>query len=61
MARYYRLVKPRELRVTLLQGADRLLPEMHPALGTAALASLRKRGVDVRLERRGPRRSAATA
>ena len=52
MARYYRLVKPRELRVTLLQGADRLLPEMHPALGKAALASLRKRGVDVRLSTR---------
>ena len=52
MARYYRLVRPRELRVTLLQGADRLLPEMHPALGTAALASLRKRGVDVRLNTR---------
>ncbi len=52
MARYYRLVKPRELRVTLLQGADRLLPEMHPALGKAALASLKKRGVDVRLSTR---------
>ena len=52
MVRYYRLVKPRELRVTLLQGADRLLPEMHPALGKAALASLRKRGVDVRLNTR---------
>ena len=52
MARYYRLVKPWELRVTLLQGADRLLPEMHPALGTAALASLTKRGVDVRLNTR---------
>ena len=52
MARYYRLVKPRELRVTLLQGTNRLLPEMHPALGKAALASLRKRGVDVRLNTR---------
>ncbi len=52
MARYYRLVKPRELRVTLLQGPDRLLPEMHPALGKAALASLRTRGVDVRLNTR---------
>jgi NADH dehydrogenase len=52
MARYYRRVEPEHLKLTLLQGADRLLPEMHPALGDAALRSLVKRGVDVRLNAR---------
>ena len=52
MARYYRRVDPTHLKLTLLQGADRLLPEMHPALGAATLRSLVKRGVDVRLDAR---------
>jgi NADH dehydrogenase len=49
MARYYRRVNRREIRLTLLQGIDRLLPEMHPVLGKAALQSLLRRGVTVRL------------
>jgi NADH dehydrogenase len=52
MARYYRRVEPDHFKLTLLQGADRLLPEMHPALGAAALRSLEKRGVRVRLNTR---------
>jgi NADH dehydrogenase len=35
--------------VTLIEGADRLLLELPPSLGRAALASLVERGVDVRL------------
>ena len=52
MARYYRQVEPEHFKITLLQGAERLLPEMHPALGDAALRSLEKRGVRVRLNTR---------
>ncbi|WP_428415925.1 NAD(P)/FAD-dependent oxidoreductase [Methylibium sp.] len=47
--RYYPRVAADELRVTVLQGLDRLLPELSPRLGIAALNSLRERGVDVRL------------
>ncbi len=49
MARYYRRVEPDQIRLTLVHGRERLLPEMHPALGEAALKSLRKRGVQVLL------------
>jgi NADH dehydrogenase len=37
-------------RVTLLHSGDRLLPEMVPELGAAALRQLRRRGVDVQLD-----------
>lgn len=53
--RYYPLARADELRVTVLQGIDRLLPELSPRLGAAALASLRARGVDVRLQARAVR------
>jgi len=46
---YYPRIQASELKVSLLQGMDRLLPELPPALGDAALRSLRRRGVDVRL------------
>jgi NADH:ubiquinone reductase (H+-translocating) len=36
-------------RVSLVHSGDRLLPEMAPRLGAAALRQLRRRGVDVRL------------
>ncbi len=36
-------------RVSLVHNGDRLLPEMVTKLGAAALASLRRRGVDIRL------------
>ncbi len=47
--RYYPRVQAEELRVTVVQNGGSLLPELPPALGAAALRSLRKRGVDVRL------------
>ena len=53
--RYYPRVQANELRVTLLQDAERLLPELPAPLGRAAAASLRARGVDVRLQARAAR------
>jgi len=53
--RWYPRVDASELRVTVLEGADRLLLEMPPSLGRAALASLRQRGIDVRLAARAAR------
>jgi len=47
---FYPGVAPAELGVTVIQNIDRLLPELPEALGRAALASLRRRGVDVRLD-----------
>lgn len=47
--RYYRRVRDDELRVTLLQDAARLLPELPASLGTAAARSLAGRGIAVRL------------
>jgi len=47
--RFYPRVLDGELRITLLHDQDRLLPEMSPPLALAALRSLRRRGVDVRL------------
>lgn len=52
IASYYPRVARNELKVTLLQDLDRLLPELPPRLGGAALSSLAKRGVDVRLRAR---------
>jgi NADH dehydrogenase len=49
---FYPLIQPDELQVTVLHGTDRLLPELSPRLGAAALASLRARGVTVRLDTR---------
>lgn len=50
--RYYPRVAVDELQVSVLQDLDRLLPELPAALGDAALKSLRKRGVQVRLNTR---------
>ncbi len=50
--RYYPQVREEELRVTVLHGTDRLLPELSPGLGAAALRSLRQRGVTVHLQAR---------
>ncbi len=48
--RYYPRVEPHELKVTLLQDADRLLPELPAPLGDAAARSLAASGVEVRLQ-----------
>ncbi len=53
--RYYPRVQPHELRVTILQDGERLLPELPESLGHAAARSLRSRRVDVRLESRASR------
>ena len=47
--RYYPRVRADELRVSILQDTERLLPELPAPLGVKAAASLRARGVDVRL------------
>jgi NADH dehydrogenase len=49
IGRYYPGVARGELRVSLLQDLDRLLPELPPRLGQAALDSLRSRAVHVEL------------
>ena len=48
-ARFYPRVQRSELRVTLLQDADRLLLELPESLGLAAARSMTARGIDVRL------------
>ena len=53
--RYYPRVSADELRVTVLEGADRLLLELPASLGATALASLKQRGIDVRLQARASR------
>ena len=53
--RFYPRVRREELRVSLLQDGERLLPELPASLGHAAAASLRARGIDVRLGARAAR------
>ncbi|MFY9478605.1 MAG: FAD-dependent oxidoreductase [Aquabacterium sp.] len=45
----YPKVQADELRITVLHCTDRLLPELSPRLGAAALESLTRRGLEVRL------------
>lgn len=47
--RWYPRVAEDELRVTVLQDADRLLAELPQALGERAAHSMRERGIDIRL------------
>ena len=47
--RYYPRALPQESGVTVVQNTDKLLPELPPALGLAALRSFRRRGVKVLL------------
>jgi NADH dehydrogenase len=47
----YRNVSAEECRVTLVEISDRILGSLGPDLGGYALRQLRKRGVDVRLEK----------
>jgi NADH dehydrogenase len=46
---YYPLASRAQLKVSLLHDGAQLLPQLPPSLGLAAAASLRERGVDVRL------------
>lgn len=50
--KYYRRIHCEDLRVVLLQGGDRLLPELPAALGCFTLRKMRGRRVDVRLSTR---------
>ena len=50
--RYYPRVQAHELKVTLIETGERLLPELPESLGLAAARSMRSRGIDVRLNAR---------
>jgi NADH:ubiquinone reductase (H+-translocating) len=57
VAKLYRRIDPKEIRVVLVHAQDRILPEMKPKLGVFAQKILRKRGVELML---GYRLHAAT-
>ncbi len=57
VAKLYRRINPKEIRVVLVHAQDRILPEMKPKLGVFAQKILRKRGVELML---GYRLQAAT-
>jgi NADH dehydrogenase len=56
--RYYPRVRPHELKVSVLQDAERLLLELPESLGLASARSLFARGIDVRLKARAAQVSA---
>jgi NADH dehydrogenase len=53
--RYYRRIGCEDLRIFLLHGTDRLLPELSPQLAAFALRKMRARGIDIRLNARAVR------
>jgi NADH:ubiquinone reductase (H+-translocating) len=53
--RYYKRIRPEDIRLVLLHSGDRLLPELSPSLGAFTLRKLRGRDVDVRLNARAVR------
>ncbi|MEU4508070.1 NAD(P)/FAD-dependent oxidoreductase [Nonomuraea wenchangensis] len=50
--RYYRNIKPSDIRWVLVEATSRVLPEVGPEMGKWTLEQLRERGIDVRLETR---------
>ncbi|WP_327089354.1 NAD(P)/FAD-dependent oxidoreductase [Nonomuraea sp. NBC_01738] len=50
--RYYRNIKPSDLRWVLVEATNRVLPEVGPEMGKWTLEQLRERGMDVRLDTR---------
>ncbi|MER5999067.1 NAD(P)/FAD-dependent oxidoreductase [Nonomuraea angiospora] len=50
--RYYRNIKPSDLRWVLVEASNRVLPEVGPEMGKWTLEQLRERGIDVKLETR---------
>ena len=50
--RYYRRIRPEDLRIFLLHAGERLLPELSAPLGAFTLDKMRSRGIEVRLEAR---------
>jgi NADH dehydrogenase len=57
VAKLYRRIDPKEIRIVLVHAQDRILPEMKPKLGLFAQRILEKRGVELLL---GYRLQAAT-
>jgi NADH dehydrogenase len=47
--RFYRTVKAADVRVTLLEGRDRLLAELPPSLSAFTLKKMSRAGIDIRL------------
>ncbi|MCC6420525.1 MAG: FAD-dependent oxidoreductase [Gemmataceae bacterium] len=47
--RFYRTVKAEDVRVTLLEGRDRILFELPPSLSKFALKKMTRQGIDIRL------------
>ncbi|MFG1947887.1 NAD(P)/FAD-dependent oxidoreductase [Nonomuraea sp. NPDC048826] len=50
--RYYRNIRPSDVRWVLVEASNRVLPEVGPEMGRWTLEQLRERGIDVRLETR---------
>ncbi len=48
--RYYRRIRPEDLRVILLHATERLLPELPASLSAFTLRKMRRRGIEVRLK-----------
>ena len=53
--RYYPRIRREDIRVVLLHGQDRLLPELSPSLGEFAYRKMRMQGLEVRLNARAVR------
>lgn len=53
--KYYPRIRQDDIRVVLLHGQNRLLPELSPSLGEFAGRKMRTHGVDVRLQARAAR------
>ncbi|MFI6106758.1 NAD(P)/FAD-dependent oxidoreductase [Streptomyces sp. NPDC051310] len=51
-ARYYRNIKPEDLKWVLVEATDRILPEVGEDMGRYTVRELRSRNIDVRLETR---------
>ena len=51
-ARSYRHIEPQEIRVILLQGGGRILPELSEKLASFSHALLERRGIEIRLNTR---------
>ncbi|MEV1167206.1 NAD(P)/FAD-dependent oxidoreductase [Nonomuraea sp. NPDC049784] len=50
--RYYRNIRPSDLRWVLVEATNRVLPEVGPEMGKWTLEQLRERGIEVKLETR---------
>jgi NADH dehydrogenase len=51
-ARFYRSIDPAHVRVHVVHGTDRLLPELPPSLGEFTRTAMMANGIDVRLNAR---------